>query len=337
MYRKRAILFTISIILLALLFFTVDYNEFYRIASKLSMRWITILVGAQLFIMLLGVIRWYILVRRYSVSFINVLSSSLVGLMANSLTPMNFVGGEAARAYVLSRTDRIKMEDAFATVVADLFLSVIPLFLLDLLAIFLVFKHSLDIRIAWLLGIIGLFILAMVTASFNVLINHDPSLRLFKALLGVFKRVSVLRKYVARLESRVDDLFMSFHRSIRTTMADTWTLTVGMIMSVSVWVLTLFRVYMIFSALGVDVDFEVVVIVYSVLLMVSILPLLPGALGLWEWVGTGLFTFFGIPLAAAAAAVIVDRLLFYWLPILTGFLASLHVGLNVMKVIDKPD
>jgi uncharacterized protein (TIRG00374 family) len=337
MYRKRITLFVISILLLAALFYTLDYNEFFRITSRLSLRWITALVILQLVIMFLMTLKWYVVIRRYAVSFINVLYASLIGFMVNNLTPMSQAGGEAIRAYVISRIDKIKMEKAFATVFVDLFLTVIPILLLNLIAILLVFKYSADLRIAWLLIFLGLLILALIVTSFNILTNREPSLKLFNRLLDLLGRVRFLAKYVKRVESRVDELFGSFHRGIRDTMTDMWTLTVGILISSLTWVLSLLRVYLIFLALGVPVEFDVVVIVYAVLVNVGMLPLLPGALGMWEWVSTGLFTFFGIPMEAAVAVTLVDRLLFYWLPLFTGFLSSLHVGLNVMRLVERQE
>jgi len=335
MYRKRAALFILSVLLLAALFYTLDYNEFFRIASRMSPEVMALLVALQLAVMFLMSLKWYVVIRRYAVSFTNVLCTSLIGFMVNAVTPVSYAGGEPVRAYVISRIDKIKLEKAFATVLVDLFLTMVPVLLLNLLAIILVFKYSADLRIAWLLIIIGLFILTLLVTSSSILMNHGPSLKLFHRLLALFKRIRLLEKHLKRVESRVDELFLSFHHGIRDSMTDMWTLTVGVVISSMVWALSLLRVYIIFMALGVPVSFEVIVIVYAVLVTVSTLPLLPGALGMWEWVGTALFTFMGIPMEAAAAATMLDRLLSYWLPMFTGFLASLHVGLNVMRLVDK--
>jgi uncharacterized protein (TIRG00374 family) len=328
-------LFVLSVLLLAALFYTIDYNEFFRITGKISVRWIIFLIALQFTIMFLMSLKWYVVVRRYAVSFRNVFYTSLIGFMVNAMTPVSQAGGEPVRAYVISRIDKIKMEKAFATVLVDLFLGVIPILLLNLTAIVLVFKYSADIRIAWLLVLLGLFILALIMSSLSVLTSREPSLKLLHGLLGVFKRIRFLERHVKRVESHVDELFASFHRSIKDTMTDVTTLSVGVLISILVWALSLLRVYLIFIALGVPVKFEIIIMVYAVLVTVSVLPLLPGALGMWEWVGTGMFTFFGIPLAAAAAVTVVDRLLFYWLPLTTGFTSSLHVGLNVMRLVER--
>jgi len=335
MYRKRVILFVVSILLLASLFYTIDYNEFFRVASKLSLHWIAYLLLLQAAILFLTALKWYVIIKRYAVSFWHVFNASLISQLVSNVTPMNLAGGEIIRAYAISKIDRIKMEAALATVIVDLFVTILPLLFLDLVSIILIFKYNFDLRIAWILGIVGVVILALMAASMGIVMRRGPSLMLFNRLLDLFGRVGFLRRHVKKIESRVDELFSSFHHSIRTTMTDLPTLTSGTLISASIWVSSILRLYLIFMALGVPVKFDEVVIVYTVLIMVSIFSLLPGALGIWEWVGSGMFALFGIPLEAAAAAVIIDRILFYWIPMFTGFLASLHVGLNIMKLVDK--
>ncbi|MBD3389172.1 MAG: flippase-like domain-containing protein [Candidatus Altiarchaeales archaeon] len=337
MFRKRILLFVVSILLLGALFFSVDYNELFRITSKLSYEWTAALIALQLFIMLLMSLKWYVIIRRYAVSFTNVLHTSIIGFMVNSLTPVSLAGGEPVRAYVISKIDKIKMEKSFATVLVDLYLHIIPVLFLNLVAIFIVFKYSMDLRFAWLLGLLAVLASTLLVGSFSLLTSRDPSLRLFNAILDVFERIVFLRKYVRRVEAHVDDLFSSFHRSIRTTMTDVWTLTVGLIISIAIWALSVLRIYLVFLALGVPIELWKVIVVYAILVTVSGLPLLPGALGIWEWVGTGLFTVLGLPLEVSAAIVLVDRLLFFWLPIFTGFLSSLHIGLNVTRLVDRQD
>lgn len=337
MYRKRAALFVVSILLLGALFFSIDYGEFFRIAGKMSWEWAAALLAVQALIILLNALKWYVLIRRYGVSFMNVFQTTLIAMMVNNVSPANLAGGEAIRAYVISKIDRIKLEKAFATVLADLFLAILPILFLMLLSIFLIIKLSLDLRIAWALAIAGVFIAALIISSFSIILNRGPSLRLFNALMHSVGRIGMLKKQLLRFENQVDDMFMSFHRSIKSTMADTPTLILGLTISVAVWALTIARAYFIFVALGIAIEPDVLILVYVLLILVGILPLLPGALGVWEWAGAGMFVFFGIPMAAATAVIVVDRILFYWIPIFTGFLASLHLGINVMTMMDKAD
>ncbi len=334
MYRKRATLFLISAILLAALLYSLDWERFAEVAGRVSIKWLLMLLGLQAAIMLLNTCRWYVLVRGYGVSFLNSLWASLICLMVNNLTPMSMVGGEPVRAYVLARIDRIKAETAFATVLVDLFLGVMPVVFIDLVAISLVIMHSLDLRYAWFLALVGASTLGLLAVSASILMRRERSMRLLKALIAIFGRSRPLKAHVERLESRIDLLFANFHGGMEVAVADKAALLLASLGSAAVWALTYLRVYMIFLALGVPVSPDVVIIVYSMLVMVSVLPLLPGALGMWEWAGIGMFALFGIGAEEAAAAVMLDRMLFYWIPILTGAASAIHVGLSARKLVE---
>jgi glycosyltransferase 2 family protein len=335
MYRKRAILFVVSVALLAALFYSIDFGRFFEAASRLTLEWLAVLVLVQAAVMFLTVLKWHVLIRRYGVSFGNVFKTSMIAWMVNNVTPASYVGGEAARAYIIGRLDKVKTEKAVATVLADLFLNIVPVLFLDAFAIVLVLRLSMDLRIAWFLAIVGIFIIALILSSFSIILRREPSMRLFNGLIEFVGRIRFLRERVRRVETGVDELFMGFHKGLKDAMVDTKTLESALAMSFAVWALTLLRVYLVFIALGIPIDPEVLIIIYSVLILVGILPLLPGALGLWEWAGAGLFAFFGVPLESAVAVVVVDRLLFYWLPILAGLVTAMHVGLSVSKLVDK--
>jgi glycosyltransferase 2 family protein len=337
MYKKRSLLFLVSILLLGYLFYNLDYNEFITEASKISPQTAAILIVVQCAIMYLMALKWYVIVRRYGVSFSNVLHTSLIGAMVNNLTPASIVGGETIKAYAISKVDKIKLETAFATVFVDIFITLFPIFLLTLLAVGLALSYSFDYRITLALAVVGLLIILFVWAFVNVLMDKKPSLNLFKGLIKRLSKVPFLRAHVQEVESKVDDLFLSFHRSIKDTMTDTWTLTVSMFVSSWVWILNIVRIYLILQALDIPLSVGQVVIIYTIMIAVSIVPLLPGALGMWELIGTGLFTFFGVPMTVAAAVVVIDRLLSYWLPIFAGFGSSLYIGMNVMKLVDEPN
>ncbi|MBU0761648.1 MAG: flippase-like domain-containing protein, partial [Candidatus Altiarchaeota archaeon] len=314
MYRKRILLFLIGFTLLLSYIVNIDFVELSLVFSRLSLNSILILLGLQFLVFFLMSMRWYVIIRRYGASLWNVVRTSFIGFMVNNLTPVTYAGGEPVRALIISRIDKVKAEKAFATVLVDLFLSLIPAILLMFVALILVFKNSLDIRFAWLLGIIAFLLAALLVASTGLLLNRGPSLRLFKGALNIFARIKCIRRHVLIVESKVDELFASFHKSIKLSATSTSTTFPCLAISSLVWIFTLARVYLTFAFLGYSIDPEVVVIVYAILVTVSFMPFLPGALGLWEWVGTGIFTYFGVPLSVSVAFVIIDRDLFYWLP-----------------------
>jgi hypothetical protein len=332
---KRAALFLVSFILLAALLYNTDYQELIVVASNISFEWVFILVAIQLVIIVLTTLRWYVIIQRYGVSFSNAFQTSLIGLMVNNLTPINYAGGESAKAYIISRIDKVKTEKAFATVFADLFITLLPAIIINIIALILAIKNSFDIRITVVLGFVGVLMFSLFLAASSVVLSKEPSIRLFRSLLNFFAKTKMLRRYVVRIEDQVDDVFLSFHKSIKNTVSSRRVLVSSITLSSLIWILTFFRVYLTFLALGYQIDIETLIVVYAVLLTVSILPLLPGALGIWEWIGAGMFTYFGVPMAVAVAMIILDRLLFYWFPIALGAWASFDLGMDTLNLMKK--
>ncbi len=108
----------------------------------------------------------------------------------------------------------------------------------------------------------------------------------------------------------------------------------GTIISGIRWILVLVRVYIIFIGLGlgVKITFSQVMIAETAVLIISALPLLPGSLGIFE--AGSIFAFnsiAGIPEAEAAAATLLDRILFYLLPSVIGAFLAIHYGINILK------
>ena len=116
--------------------------------------------------------------------------------------------------------------------------------------------------------------------------------------------------------------------------ANKFTLFFGTIVSLTIWVLSVFRMYLIFLALGFSSPnlLLVVLIVQLTVIAISSVPALPGAVGIWEGSSIALFALFGIGAALAAAVTIIDRVFSFWISSLIGGVSSVHMGAEkIMK------
>jgi uncharacterized protein (TIRG00374 family) len=68
------------------------------------------------------------------------------------------------------------------------------------------------------------------------------------------------------------------------------------------------------------------IIIYTVSILVSILPTLPGALGIREATMVALFLPVGVPADVVLAASLLDRLVTYMLPTFIGALTTFYYG-----------
>ena len=73
------------------------------------------------------------------------------------------------------------------------------------------------------------------------------------------------------------------------------------------------RTWVIFLALGVVLPFEIVIFVWSIIMILSLVPWLPGNLGLIEAGGASAYILFGVASAVAVSGILIERLMSLWL------------------------
>ena len=85
--------------------------------------------------------------------------------------------------------------------------------------------------------------------------------------------------------------------------------------------------FLALRAVGVRVDFDVLLLAYTVGMAASFIPLLPAGLGVVETVTPAVLHLYGVPLEAALAGLVVYRILGTLLPALVGAgsLATLRI------------
>ena len=84
--------------------------------------------------------------------------------------------------------------------------------------------------------------------------------------------------------------------------------------------------YVCFLAVGVSPPAVPLIIIYTVGILISLLPILPGSLGLREGILVGLFAVAGIGADYVMAASVVDRIASYIAPTLIGLIAAIYYG-----------
>ena len=106
-------------------------------------------------------------------------------------------------------------------------------------------------------------------------------------------------------------------------------MTKAFLLSLGAKILDFFRTYFIFLAIGYPIGVQTIVFVWAIVLIFSMLPGLPGNLGIVEAGAIAAYVFFGVPAPIAAAAVLVDRVVSFWM--LLGIGGSIF-GINARLV-----
>lgn len=98
------------------------------------------------------------------------------------------------------------------------------------------------------------------------------------------------------------------------------------------WFGDIFCLYFTFIGFGYKPHLPVVIFTYAVAKILGTISFIPGGLGVIEASMSLLFIGFGVPSATALTAVLVFRLISFWLPIPLGFWSFLSLQKNYIKM-----
>ncbi len=336
MRRKTIFLSLIGIVIVLLILYLVNFDKVVGKVRKLSLDYFLLLLAIQLASILLASVKWRLVLRHSRVLMRNIIPATFVGYFVNGITPFGLAGGEPVRAYIISKTDNLSLPTAVSSVIVDLFLEIAPMFLLSGIALYLIFVKGVSILLAIFLGFIALMLLLLFFIAITLVINKEFSMKLIRMLFNLISSIPILTSYVQRFLPEIDEISERFNKAIRLHMMDNYILFFGTLLSLLNWCLRFLRTYIIFMALELQIEFHTVLIVETAVSVLSFIPLLPGALGIWEGASITLYTLMAnIPEASAAAATLINRFFLYLLPLILGIFAAVYLGLNIQKLVNS--
>ncbi len=335
---KRLALFLFSLVFIAGILYYVGFDETLGIMLSIQPAYFLLLLALQLFTMFLSAVKWRLILRHVKVSFKNLLAVTFVGYFVNNITPIGLAGGEPVKAYLLSKKERIAPEKAFSSVIVDLFLEIIPIFLLSAVAIFLIISNGISLEIAMVIIAASLVLLALFILSLTLAINKEYSLKIIGVMLRFLSRLPYMKGKADKIHSELEEIYGKFNKAMKEQMLDNYTLFFGTCLSITVWCLRLLRVYIIFLAIGIKIPLSTLIIVQAFAIVVTFIPISPGALGIWEGTNIALFVLLGgsaVTAVQATTVTMIDRIVFYIFPTVLGVLCAMFLGVDVLGLVKK--
>jgi len=185
-----------------------------------------------------------------------------------------------------------------------------------------------------------IFVIAMIVVSifiFGILIyaglRRDITQRI---IISIAKSIypTALRftkKDISFIEIRDKIIFYvnRFSSGFVTALQDRKVFIVAFFLSFLMWGLDMARMYVCFGSLGTFPPIVPLVIIYTIGILISLLPLLPGAWGIREATLIALFAVVGVSADVVMAASLIDRLASYIAPTIIGAIAALYYGRKV--------
>lgn len=336
MKHKGLILILIGVGILAAMIFIIGPDKIEQAVAKANPLYILLAVVIQFLTYVLLTLRWSITTNSVGIAIKkrHLFPMLLVGLAVNNMTPSARGGGEPLRAYMLGKYSKASMESSFATVIADRGLDIFPFLVLAVITIIaMIMYFNLSFWIIFSLTLAVILIIVLFFVAFYMSVNKNAGERITLWVLKIIQRF--YHKNPDKLKKKALNAIHEFQNTMKIMLKDPKVMLYGIPLSFIIWFTEIIRVYLVFSAFGVDVSVILIAEVFIIASLIGMIPLLPGGLGAVDGIMILLYSVAGIPASISAAATVLERLISFWMTSILGLACLPYFGSTVIEKISK--
>lgn len=249
------------------------------------------------------------------------------GKFFTHVTPIMKASGDPFRAYLAKKTHDLPYDIGFGTLIAEQAVSV-PVILTFLTAGLVLWLYlSTAIWVPIIVGILMSLVIVFFLPFTRWLAKRKVAMSQLTRLIGWINE---------KLGRDHDDEFVTdslekFYKSSQFVMEHKKSGIFMASLTILLYILVLFRFYLIFLALGFSVPLYVPLLGATMPIVLGLIPFSPGGLIFVEGGMIGIFVALGIPTTTAASAVIIERGISYFISSLAGAFATSYLGLKIWK------
>jgi glycosyltransferase 2 family protein len=319
--------------------FAVGLQDIINVLSKSNP---TIIIAALLLeIIIIGAWteRWSLILKVVdrSPGFRKLFVMMFTSLFGNNITP-GAAGGEPMRAYLLSKFEGISFDLAFVSASADRVFEFFPFVLVSVFAIYMISTWNISFWSTLFISVLIMITMAFFGLLIYVGVKREIAERLILSIArSLFPYIIKLTKKEVSFTDVTKQIIYyveRFSTGFATVLKDHKMFALGLTISFLMWGTDMVRMYLCFVAVGSYPPILPMIIIYTIAILITILPTIPGALGLREVTMVGLFLVVGVPADVVIAASLIDRVVSYLMPTLVGAVTTVYYG-KLLKKMDK--
>ena len=326
--------FAVAAFLIFAMTFLIGFNDVIEVLEKASWQWILLNFILEACIILVWTARWKLILDVVDTSpkFSTLMMMLFASLFGNNVTP-SAAGGEPLRAYLLREVEGTPFEIGFASSTADRVFEFLPFVLISIIAALLLLSWNIPpltrilviVMIIFSILIFGILIFAGLRRD----ITQRIIISIAKSIYPTVIRLTKKNISFGEIREKIIYYVNRFSSGFVTALQDRKVFLIAFILSFVMWGLDMARMYVCFGSLGIYPPIIPLVIIYTIGILISLLPLLPGAWGIREATLIALFAVVGVSADVVMAASLIDRLASYIVPTIIGALAALYYGRKV--------
>lgn len=294
-------------IVLTILLIKFDYASFWTAICRIPAIAFFGLLALQVVSQLLINFQWCRIgkVMGKPCGFMKMLYVNARGTIMECITPGVKVGGEVLRAVLLKKELGYSAPEAATLVAIQKMMSLISFFIINLLSLVHISDKVYFLNGIWAKAMVYSFLILSTLIFIGVFFFGG----LVKGRLSAF---TPKRKWAVSLTSFFNTLLVH----VETLKAVRWELPKQLLLSFLIWILFPLKMVILVSLFTSNYDMVYLTEVTFISYMVGMIPLLPGGLGSFEAVMSGLLMLMRLSLVEAAAITVLFRFNTFWFVII---------------------
>ncbi|NPA61977.1 MAG: UPF0104 family protein [Methanococci archaeon] len=319
---KSTVLLLISFLFILAIMSYIGLDKIIKALINAKPKYIILAIILQIIVSLILSARWRFIIKilGYSANFKNIFLLVLMGLFINNITPSMRGGGEAFRAYYLSKIEKIPKGLAFSTVFVERVLdtSIFLFFTLFVIGYFVFtgFEYLKYLILSWL------FLFFITAVVVYLIANKTLLIKTVTKISKIICKYSSYKYDETKILQSIEEFYnsMKFFKNKRG-----WDVIIAVLLSVLWYIVDILKLWVLFLSLSYAVSIICVSAVYLITLLSGVLSITPSGFGTADTIMIVSFSAFNIPPSVAAAITLLDRLISYILPTIIGYIAMLII------------
>jgi uncharacterized protein (TIRG00374 family) len=312
----------------------IGVDELEKVLLQVDPLVIVLMTGIQLLGFIFYASAWFMLIRAtgHRLPFLTCQGISFASIFASYTMPSG-IFLEAMRVLLGSKESGMKLGESTATVILHRILYIIgflastAIAMLALIAGGRIASSAIaELSVLPALAIVGLVLLLYLSLSpKKVRPILERMLRLIQPLIKIIQKE-------AKAGGKADHFVSEYHDGFRQMLSSKGRLVASFVASLGDWGCSVIILWVVLVSLGIDVSFWVVIISMAIGKMIQMTPIaVPGMLGIYEAAITTSLTLFAVPVAVAASAALLMRVITFWLDLPVTGLAAYHYGFKFLS------
>jgi uncharacterized protein (TIRG00374 family) len=318
---------------LAAFIYLVGISEIEKVLLQLNPIILVLMTGIQLVGFVFYASAWFPLIRAtgHKLRFLTCQGIAFAGIFASYTLPSG-VFLEAVRVILGSKESGMKLGEATATVILHRILYIVGFLASTAIAVIAlvlggrIFSTSMmSLAVLPILAVAGLIVILYFSLQAKRLQPFlDRLMKLAQPLVRLVQKE-------ARSDGQADGFLGDYQRGFRTILSSKRLVAISFFASLGDWGCSVLILLVVLLSLGTNVSIWIVIISMGIGKMIQMTPIaVPGMLGIFETAITASLSLFGVPVAIAASAALLMRVITFWLDLPVTGLAAYHYGFKLL-------